>query len=444
MDSPKTKTNLKTKTVCVVDNGLFVAFARRLAREFGKVYYHTPWQSAFPQSRTLSVGKGFPEIERIEYPLDRASKIDLWVFLDLYQSDLQLYLERQGARVWGCRKGEDMEMFRWEFRDYLKKIGLPVTQADKVIGLAALREYLKNVENKFIKTSIVRGDFETFKHISYLLSEPRLDDLEHSLGVVKNNYEFIVESEIPDAVEVGYDGFTVDGKFPSHAMMAYEVKDVGMIGRTLPYTKLAKPVLQVNQALVPALEDYNYRGFLSTEIRYTKKKEPYFIDPCCRLGTPSNELLQELFDNWGETLWHGAVGEVVTPVVKHKFGVSAVIKTEWAVDNWQSIHFPREIDDKVKLRFHTRIDDKDYIAPQVIGLPDVGYVTGVGKTLLDAIDDCKSNAEQVQGFQVQVGLEGIDSALEIIKKGEEYGIKFMQEGESLPTMAELQGGKKKV
>ena len=435
MDSQKT--NLKTKTVCVIDNGLFVAFARSLAKDFKKVYYHTPWQSAFPQSRTLSVGKGFPEIERIEYPLDRADEIDLWVFLDLYQSDLQLYLVSHGARVWGCRKGEEMEMFRWEFRNYLKDIGLPVAEADRIIGLAALRKHLQKVENKFIKTSIVRGDFETFKHVSYLLSEPRLDDLEHSLGVVKNNYEFIVESEIPDAVEVGYDGFTVDGQWPTHAMMAYEVKDVGMIGRALPYSKLAKPVLDINKALVPALKGYNYRGFLSTEIRYTKKKEPYFIDPCCRLGTPSNELLQELFDSWAETLWYGAVGEVVTPRVKFKFGVSAVIKTEWAVDNWQSLHYPRSIDDKVKLRFHTRIDDKDYIAPQVIGLPDVGYVTGVGNTLIEAIDDCKSNAEQVKGFQVQVGLEGIESALETIKKGEERGVMFLMEGEKMPTASEL-------
>lgn len=442
-DSPKTsqttmtKDNLKTKTVMVIDNGLFVSFSRKLASTFKKVYYHTPWQTAFPQSRTLSVGKGFPEIERVEYPLDRADEIDLWIFLDLYQSDLQLYLERHGARVWGCRKGEEMEMFRWEFRGYLKDLGLPVADAERVIGLAALRNYLKKVENKFVKTSVVRGDFETFKHQSYLLSEPRLDDLEHSLGVVKNNYEFIVESEIPDAVEVGYDGFTVDGKFPSHAMMAYEVKDVGMIGRVLPYSKLAKPVLEINQALTPALKGYHYRGFLSTEIRYTKKKQPYFIDPCCRLGTPSNELLQELFDSWGETLWYGAVGEVVTPRVKSKFGVSAVIKTEWAVDNWQSLHFPKSVDGDVKLRFHTRIDGKDYIAPQVIGLPDVGYVVGVGNTLIDAINECKEKASQVKGFQVHVGLEGIESALDTIKKGEEHGIKFMQEGEKSPTMAEL-------
>lgn len=423
----------------IVDNGLFVSFARKIAPSFKKAYYYTPWQSAFPTSRTLFVGNGFAEIERIKFPLHHADEIDLWVFLDLYQSDLQEYLESHGARVWGARRGDEMEIHRWQFREHLKRLGLPVAGAELIIGISALRKYLKSVKNKFVKTSLVRGDFETFRHDSYELSEPRLDDLEHQLGVVKDNYEFIVEDEISDAVEVGYDGFTVDGKMPSHAMMAYEVKDVGMIGTTLAYDKLAKPVLQINNALAPTLKGYNYRGFLSTEIRYTKKKEPYFIDPCCRLGTPSNELLQELFDDWGATLWHGAVGEVVSPKVKAKFGVLACIHTEWAVENWQSIHYPRAMDNDVKLRFHTRVGDKDYIAPQSIGLPDVGYVSAIGNTLIEAIDLCKQRASEIKGFQVKVSLEGIEIALDTIKKGEEFGIKFSDQ--PLPTLSQLKGKK---
>lgn len=421
----------------IVDNGLFVSFARKIAPAFKKAYYHVPWQCAFPTSRSLAVGDGFSEIERIKFPLKYADEIDLWVFLDLYQSDLQEYLEAHGARVWGARRGDEMEIHRWQFREHLKRLGLPVANAKKCVGIAELREYLMKVKNKFVKTSLVRGDFETFRHDSYELSEPRLDDLAHQLGVVKDDYEFIVEDEIPDAVEVGYDGFTVDGKFPSHAMMAYEVKDVGMIGTVLPYNQLAKPVREVNERIVPTLKGYNYRGFLSTEIRYTKDKKPYFIDPCCRLGTPSNELLQELFTGWPEVLWEGAAGNMVTPNQTAKFGVLACIHTEWAVENWQSIHYPRAIDNQVKLRFHTRVGDKDYIAPQSIGLPDVGYVSATGNTLIEAIDKCKEYAQQIKGFQVKCQLEGIESALDTIKKGEEFGIKFTDQ--PLPTLKQLKG-----
>lgn len=430
------KVDLKTKTLCVVDNGLFVSFARTLAKGFKKTYYHTPFASSFPRSQQLVVGDGFDEMEHCKFPLEHADDIDLWVFLDLYHLDLQLYLESKGARVFGARRGEEMELHRWEFKQYLKRIGLPVQHCEHITGFDDLVKYLKGVKNKFVKTSFVRGDFETFRHDSYELSQPRLDELSHVLGPLKGNYEFIVEDDISDAIEVGYDGITIDGKFPTHAMMAYEVKDCGMIGISLPYEKLAQPVKTINSALVPALKGYNYRGFLSTEIRYTKDKKPFFIDPCCRLGTPSNELLQELFDHWPEVVWYGAEGECYSPRVKSKFAVMAVIHSEWAVNDWQSVHYPRELDEHVKLRFHTRISDKDYVVPQTIGLPDLGGVVGTGETLLEAVRSCKERADQVKGYQLKVDLGSISKALEVIQEGEEMGVKFGEQ--KLPTKEQVE------
>ncbi len=428
-------TDLSTKTCCVVDNGLFVSFARKIAPAFKKLYYAPTWKGPFAKSNQLVVGKGFDEMEMIKFPLKKADEIDLWVFLDVYHSDLQLYLADRGARVWGSRGGDEMELNRWEFKQYLKKIGLPVQHCEKIIGFDDLRKYLKGVKKKvFVKTSFVRGDFETFACDSYELIEPRLDDLEHHLGAVKGDYEFVVEDSIDDAVEVGYDGFTVDGEFPSHAMQAVEVKDVGMIGVVKEYDKLAEPVKHVNAKLVPAFKGYSYRGFFCSEIRYTKSKESFLIDPCCRLGTPSNELLQELFDGWPQTLWEGAEGRLVSPKPKSKFGVLAVIHSEFAVENWHSVSYPKELDQFVKLRFHTRIGDKDFVAPQVVGLPDLGVVVGIGNTLLDAIAQCKSRAEQIKGFQTVVSLESIDKALDTIKEMEKFGIKF---AEKVPTADEV-------
>lgn len=428
--------NLKTKTILVVDNGLFVSFARMLARDFKKVYYYTPWQSAFPKTQQVSIGSGFEDIHRVNFPLAIADEVDLWVFLDLNHCDLQTFLESRGARVWGARNGEELELDRWEFKQYLKRIGLPVQPCEKLIGMDALREYLKKVKDKYVKTSFVRGDFETFRHDTYDLSEPRLDELEHVLGPTKRDYEFIVEDEIKDAVEVGYDGFCVDGKFPSHAMMAYEVKDCGMVGVALTNNELCEPVRYVNDKLRTALSGYKYRGFLSTEIRYTKNKVPFFIDPCCRLGTPSNELLQELFDGWATVLWNGAEGRLESPKVKAKYCCMAVIHSEWAVNDWMSLSYPKELDDFVKLRFHTRLQGKNYVAPQHVGLPDLGGVVGSGVTLLDAVAQCSERAKQVKGYQVKVDLSSIGKALEVIREGEKRGIKFGDQ--KLPTEAEVE------
>ena len=427
--------DLKTKTVMIIDNGLFISFARMLSKGFKKTYYACPWQSSFPRTQQILVGDGFDDIERVKFPLDKADEVDLWIFLDLYHSDLQCYLESQGARVWGARRGEELELHRWEFKQYLKRIGLPVQPMDHICGIDALKEFLKTVKNKYVKTSFVRGDFETFRHDNYELSKPRINELEHCLGPAGLNYEFIVEDEIPNAVEVGYDGFTIDGQWPSHAMQAYEVKDCGMIGCALPYEKLAAPVKEVNTKLSLALKGYNYRGFLSTEIRYTKDKKPYFIDPCCRLGTPSNELLQVLFDNWQEVLWYGAEGKLIPPRVKSKYAVMAVICSEWAVNDWQALHYPAALDDFVKLRFHTRINVKDYVAPQPVGLPDLGGVVGSGNTLLEAIAECKERACKIKGYQVKCELGAIDKALEVIREGEKMGISF-GDGK-LPTAEEV-------
>jgi hypothetical protein len=430
--------NLKSKIICVVDNGLYVAFARMLAKGFKKVYYYTPWQSAFPRSQQLKVGEGFEDIERLNFPLLKADEIDLWVFLDLYHMDLQMYLASHGARVWGARMGEELELSRWEFKQYLKKVGLPVQHCEHLIGFTELRKYLQKTNNKFVKTSFVRGDFETFRHDTYELSEPRLDELEHVLGPLKSDYEFIVEDEIKEAVEVGYDGFVVDGQFPKHAMMAYEVKDCGMIGVSLPYDKLADPVKEVNRRLAATFKQYSYRGFLSTEIRYTKDKKPFLIDPCCRLGTPSNELLQVLFDGWPQVLWDGAEGKLTSPTTISKFAVMAVIHSEWAVNDWACIHYPKQLDEFVKLRFHSRIGGVDYVAPQPVGMPDLGGVVGTGETLLAAIRQCKARAEQIKGYQVQVSLDSIDKALDTIKEGEKLGVKF---GDSpLPTSEQVRKG----
>lgn len=417
--------DLSTKTVLFIDNGLFISFCRKVAPAFKKAYYHKPFASAFVRTNDLAPGQGFPEFEWCEQPQEIEDEIDLFVFLDLYQSGYQMRLRKQDKRVWGAGVGEEMELFRWEFKEELKRLGLPVQKVEHIIGINKLRDYLKSTKGtKFVKTSYVRGDFETFKADAYKLIEPRLDELAHTLGVKKDKYEFIVEDEIPDAVEIGYDGFVIDGQFPKQCMTAYEIKDCGMIGAVKNYNDLAEGVKLVNSKLAPQFKADTYRGFFCSEIRLTKKKEPFLIDPCCRLGTPSNELLQELFDGWPQVLWDGAGGICTTPKPKARFGCLAIIYSEWATNDWLSLYYPRELDAFVKLRFHVRDGDKDYIVPQIIGIPDVGCVVGTGDTLQAAIKQCKERAEQVKGFQVTVKLDALDTAMEVIEKGKKFGISF--------------------
>src|SRR5206468_673120 len=150
------------------------------------------------------------------------------------------------------------------------------------------------------KISRMRGDMETFHAKTYRLIEPRLAELEHALGATKDITEFVVESPIKAKSEVGYDGFTIDGRYPQMALMGVEVKDQGYIGEVIPYASLPRPVSFVNRVLAPLFRDLTYRGFFSSEIRIANDGTPYLIDPCCRMASPPGELYQYLIENLAE------------------------------------------------------------------------------------------------------------------------------------------------
>lgn len=432
------KIDFKSKCCCWLDNGLFVDYALRYAPEFGRTLYWTPWVSSFPTSNSLLVGDGFDSIERIKHIWDYVDQVDLWIVPDVYFSDIQVALVNMGKRVFGARTGEDLELYREGAKKVIAKSGLPVADWKQVVGLDALREYLKENENQWVKVSTVRGDFETFHAPTYELIEPRLDELEWKLGAKKDIYQFVVEGGLDDCVEIGYDGWTIDGKYPSPVMTAYEIKDLGMLGTVKAYDDLPEPVRLVNAKLEPYFKKHKYRGFFASELRVGRDGVPFLIDPCCRCGTPSNELLQEFFTNWPEIWWHGAEGTIIEPEQAYKFGVIAMIHSAWSDKNWQAISFPDDVRQWVKLRNHTRILGKDYVVPTAVGLPEIGAVVGVGETIEEAISHLAKNASQIEGYQIEIQMDSITKAIDAVNKGEEFGMKFSDEKMPDPeTLAEL-------
>ena len=420
------KVDLKTKAVAVYDYGLFVELAARLARDFGKVYYYSPWKSSFPTSNLALVGKGLPDVERVENFWDIKEDCDLFVFPDVYDGDIQMELESQGYAVWGARKGEEMELDRVGMMEWMKKAGLPIPNYTVVTGLPDLRKYLKSNKDVWVKVSKYRGDFETFKSEDYDLSEPKLDELEWKLGAKKYWEEFVVVQSLDNCVEIGYDGYTVDGQFPGSAICGIEIKDLGYVAMFKEYDKFAKEVKDFNTAIAPLLKKYNYKGFFSTELRVDKKRDAYMIDFCAREGSPPSELYQEMFSNLSEVIWHGAHGVMVDPISDFAYSAEILLHSQWADKNWQAVDFPRELRDKIKFRNLTVYKDKYYIVPQSVGLPEIGAVVGFGETLDAAIDDAKSVGEQVKGYFIDVPDNALDKAVEELDKCKEFGINLFE------------------
>ena len=197
---------------------------------------------------------------------------------------LQSYLRSQGKRVFGCGRGAELELDRVKAKEIMAKGGVPIGPYKEIIGITALRKFLKENDNQFVKQDATRGDFETFHAPTYIRIEPRLDELEHSLGAQAEIKRFIVEGGIDDAIEAGYDGYSIDGQFPSYGITGIEVKDRGYVGRIMPYRKMPKQVIAVNEALSKPMKDYGYRGFFSSEVRITKDGKGYPIDLDGALG----------------------------------------------------------------------------------------------------------------------------------------------------------------
>lgn len=427
--------DLSKKKVRFYDYGLFVSLARKVSQSFGSGEYFRPWKSAFPYSRPCFVGEGYPEMARVKHFFKDIDKPDLFVFTDVLDADLQVDLVSRGKRVWGSRWGEQLELNRITLRQKMKEIGLPTSRADIVIGISALREYLKKYDNIYVKINTFRGDMETWKSETYDLSEPRLDKIEHDFSERKELVPFICEHGIEDAVEGGIDTYVIDGQFPEVALLGFEIKGVGLVGVVKEYKDMPEPILEVNRKLAPLLKDYQYRGFFSTEVRITKDGTPYLIDPCCRCPSPPSELYQELYVNLAEILWEGADGKMVTPEISAICGVQANIYEDRASKESIAVLVDGDADQWVKLRNCCRINGIDYVLPLEIGLDNIGAVVGVGDTVIEAVGDCKAHAELVHPSNMDIHLDALGKAIAEIEELQEFGIEVVEE--PLPDLEEI-------
>lgn len=457
--------DLSDKSVLVWDSGLFVHCAVNLAESFGTVWYGGNYVNAFPRSNTTLPGDGLDRVERVLDFWRYKDKADLIVFPDVLYADMQEECVAQGKRVYGARWGENLEIKRWETKQLLKRLGMPVAETHLIEGMTNLREFLQERSGKWwIKTSRYRGDFETFDVEDYDEVKPKLDELEHAMGRRALYYPFIVERDIPAVLEIGYDGDTVDGQFPGEndmAILGMERKDTGLVGVAKPYGELPTQLRWVNDRLRSWLRERQYRGWFSTEVRCqrvedTPTDEPkpwrdasmiwnlgdacegfyaWLTDPCCRMASPPSELYIEWIENWAEKVWQGAEGVYVPSEITKRYGVEIMLHSAWADRNWQPVTFPNEFARFIKLRNMCRIEGVYSAVPQGYGLPEIGAAIGMGDTLLGAAKEALLHAKSVGGYFIEPKVNAIEEAVEEIRAAQEAGMPFCDD--PLPSAEEI-------
>jgi hypothetical protein len=388
------------------------------------VLYYSRWQQAFPKRNDYQVGIGIPEIERIDDPFNHIDEVDLFVFPDLYNAPVQNFLRSLGKLVWGNSGAEEAELDRWQFKKWMEQVGLPAVPTAQIIGMKALREHLKTVEDKYIKTSRFRGDQETWHHVDYETSESFLDKREYSLGPIKDQVEFLVEDSVK-GIEVGQDTFTINGQYPEVTSIGYEIKDVGFVGVIKPYTEIHPELQNIDSKMSQIFQAFKSRGDYSNEIRISDDGQFYLTDPTIRRPYPPGEALMEVYENLGEIMYYGAQGQLIVPRPLTKYFAIARIECPNSEDDWSTVFFPPELRQWVKIHDLTIIKNRPYAVPHRIEeWTRIGSVIGFGESVDDAIATVRERAEQLKGFKLSTTEDKLDEAKKAIADGEKVGIDF--------------------
>lgn len=413
--------DLKSKSILVYDHGLYTHLAKRLADEYGTVWYYVAQEEPYPKGNVGEIGVGIDGIERVYDFWTYAQKADVIAFFDVYNGNLQGELRRQGKAVCGAGKSEGLELDKRVLKKVLKAVGLPVVPTTYMKGLDAVQKHLNGKSDKWLKTPYYRGDLETYHYEDAVLSETWFDRKRHELGLRKDKIDLMIEDALESVCEVGVDGFMLDGKMPGDCVVGYEIKDKGYIGKVMPV--LPKLLADVNSKMESVFKKLGYAGLYSNELRVTEDGAPYYIDATCRAGSPPFEVLCELYSNFGEIVWDLAHGKLPTPKPIAKYAVEVIVTSDFHEDAWLPVFFPKEIDRWVKLKNVCKTE-KGYCCIPNDNAGFFGAVCAVGDDLKSTISECIDRAKQVKAEGLEFDETVFDKAMEVVQSGEKFGIDF--------------------
>jgi hypothetical protein len=409
----------------VFDTGLFCEQANALWKKEGDVvWYYTPYINKNPHYVDFIVGKDFDHLEKVLYFEDYIEKADCIVFLDVLGNSLCNFLRKiyPNKSIWGAGLGERLENDRLLLKEWCKELELQVSPYVEIKGIKNLEEHLKKNKNKYVKINIFRGDTESFfaKDFEYVKMEINKNRV--SLGPDEDTFSFTVEDEIKSDVEVGVDTF-FNGTEYVGGFMGYEMHKNLYIAKPFKTIKdLPVALYETMDAFQPLFSKMNYRGALSTEEKIVDKNHNYFIDACMRLPNPLSALYPVLIKNWADVVYNVGKGNMVDIECDYKYVGAFGLSSLAAKDNYVKI----EIDPKHRndVRYQMVCGGKNgvYSCP---GWEIVAILVAGGNSVDEVLNKLKENAKYVDAhFLDKDPLEGIDMIKEVIKKGENVGIKF--------------------
>lgn len=413
-----------------MDFGLGLPIAQKLSEKAKRVLYQIPSSiKGFQSINDCIIGDGYENVERVEEFWGPLGEIDCFVFPDLGQSDLQIYLDSIGKPVWGSRAGDAIELNREKFLKTLADLGLPVPPSKRFIGLTDLRRYLADKENKYVKISKYRADMETHHWRNKDSDSGWLDWMALKLGCAQDLMPFLVFDEIDAPVEVGGDTYSVDGKFPSLMLHGDEAKDQSYLGAVTKFEDMPDTLKEIMERFSPLLARERFRNQMSLETR-----GEYYIDPTHRLGLPSTGSQLNTWKNFAEIVLAGAHGELIEPDPAHLFSAECVLKLKGERKAWGKIRIPPKLKPHVKLGGCCEIDGADCFPPDESHGEEVGWLVSGGDTAIAAIEQMRELSGLLPDG-LSAATETLFDLLKQIREGEKQGVEFSDQALPKPEEA---------
>lgn len=391
-----------------------VEHAVRLAKDFGQVWYTTPWQQAGPTLDTMSVGKGLEGIERVDQFWKYVEQADLIYFVESGMGDAAQFLRERGHRVFGAGLGEELEQDRYKMRKIQASLGLPTQKSARVVGTSKLQEYLAKHPKSVVKLNIVRGDMESFVADKLFHVDQQIHKMKFDFGPFKDEFEFLVE-EVIDGPEIGFDGFFNGREFllPTLWGLEHEYSYLGRYDWEIPLP--LKPVMLKLQDL---LGEYNYRGAISVEVRFASPSKGYLIDMTCRYPYPLSMIYTESLHNYSEVVWCVAGGEDVTPQPIARYAGMCQMLTHYTEKAWTHL----EVKDRkfIKLERAAKVNGEYY----AVRGEDNGFtLLGFGPSIEAVVRQIHENVDECDCFGLEKDTIGqIDKCAETVEELKKIGV----------------------
>ena len=414
----------------VLDGGIFTDLANALGGDGNEVIYCTPWQSMYPEFKNFSIGLGFENLKKADKhgnPLlfwDEVEKADCVVNYDVHMNDALAFIKKvyPEKSVFGAGRGERVEADRIFLKKLIDALELDQVPHKIIKGVTALKEYIKTNPDKYVKLSIFRGDAESFHAKNLDFNRADFLKLELALGIQCEEMFFIVEDMIDAKCEIGYDGTFCKTEYADKCFVGIENAKNAYIAKVCDYEEIPAPIFDTMEALAPALEKMDWRGFISTEERIVSLREHYLIDVCSRAPSPLSALYPVFIKNYREFVYKTGLGQFCPMDIDVKYVGAFALSSLRGKEEYLSIEVKPKDRDKVRFQSVTQRDGKLY---GVKGNEIIATLVASGDSKEEVIDKLKECSKLVDAPGLNNDeVNGIDTILEQFDAAEKIGIKL--------------------